>query len=613
MQDPGPSSSYYSAFPDTADGPVRPPSPPSSPRLNGSTLAGPSTDETLYAILNLPRNASEAEIRDRYRSLASTFHPDRQRDDAARRAAHGRFQEIQRAYEVLTDPTKRMIYDMFGEEGLRTSWEVGHRVKTPAELRKHFEKQSNAKRQLEIDALVKSRGDMTVVFDARAVFLPKSVFPHPERLKHDAISRIQRTRPGRIAMKHSFEVPLSERTQFICAGQMIARNGQGGANVVGTIKHQFSPRLWIEVGTGLLPPRALNMKGTYTVDENTYVTVNAVAQTLAAPPRMSISLGRRIYAQTTGFITYKSGFFNLGSWGLSLPPQLALSDRSGLSVGATTANRDGTGWTVETQAGLNDSHISADWSTRILGVRVKLGVAGGSSDGINAFVDAESKVSNTTRVGYMVQAEFAGGITARIRFARLGQRIAIPIVLAPNVNPYVLFGFTFVPAAGYAVLHHFYLSPRRRRRIKERVQELREENAEMIAQKKMEAHEAVQVMERPTALKLAAEQEKRGLIIISAHYGLASAFTERGRRETGGAEDIIDVTVPVQALVNDSRLIIPGGRGKHALLGFWDPCIGERKKLRIRYSFRDTLHEVTVDDTAAVRAPLKEHLLDSGR
>ena len=35
---------------------------------------------------------------------------------------------------VLTDPNKRIIYDMFGEEGLSTSWEVGPRLKTPQEV-----------------------------------------------------------------------------------------------------------------------------------------------------------------------------------------------------------------------------------------------------------------------------------------------------------------------------------------------------------------------------------------------------------------------------------------------------------------------------------------------
>ena len=54
---------------------------------------------------------------------------------------------------------------------------------------------------------------------------------------------------------------------------------------------------------------------------------------------------------------------------------------------------------------------------------------------------------------------------------------------------------------------------------------------------------------------------KPGLIILSAHYGLAAGFTPRGHRDDP-SESIIDVTLPVQALVQDSRLYIPAGRGK---------------------------------------------------
>jgi hypothetical protein len=54
-----------------------------------------------------------------------------------------------------------------------------------------------------------------------------------------------------------------------------------------------------------------------------------------------------------------------------------------------------------------------------------------------------------------------------------------------------------------------------------------------------------------------------GLIIISAHYGLATAFTETGLREIKGQEGkILDVTVQTQALVNAGKLQISGGRSK---------------------------------------------------
>lgn len=271
MEDLGPTSSFLRSFPQNADGPIRPESPPTSPLLSprNETDLDTFAHESLYAILNLPSTASDAEIRDRYRSLAPIYHPDRQRDESSRRAAHGRFQEIQRAYEVLTDPAKRTIYDLFGEEGLRTSWEVGPRIKTQEEMKQHFQRQAYEKRQLDAEALVKPKGDISIVLDGRAVFLPKTFFKNPEKMSHTPLARLGRIRTGQILMKHSFETAVNAKTQLVWTGQMVSRSGAGGGNVVGTVRHQFSPKFWVEGGSSVLAPRIMTGKATYTFDENT--------------------------------------------------------------------------------------------------------------------------------------------------------------------------------------------------------------------------------------------------------------------------------------------------------------------------------------------------------
>jgi DnaJ homolog subfamily C member 11 len=85
-------------------------------------------------ILNLTTTASDAEIRERYRSLAVIYHPDRNQDPAHKEAAERHFREIQRAYEILMNPQKRAVYDLLGEEGLKTNWEVGRRLRTPEQV-----------------------------------------------------------------------------------------------------------------------------------------------------------------------------------------------------------------------------------------------------------------------------------------------------------------------------------------------------------------------------------------------------------------------------------------------------------------------------------------------
>ena len=66
-----------------------------------------------YKILGVERNASEEEIRKAYRKLAMQYHPDRNPND---QQAEERFKEINEAYQVLNDPTKRAHYDRLGSD-----------------------------------------------------------------------------------------------------------------------------------------------------------------------------------------------------------------------------------------------------------------------------------------------------------------------------------------------------------------------------------------------------------------------------------------------------------------------------------------------------------------
>ncbi|HET6821623.1 MAG TPA: J domain-containing protein [Anaerolineales bacterium] len=66
-----------------------------------------------YKILGVERNASEDDIRKAYRKLAMQYHPDRNPND---QQAEERFKEINEAYQVLNDPTKRAHYDRLGSD-----------------------------------------------------------------------------------------------------------------------------------------------------------------------------------------------------------------------------------------------------------------------------------------------------------------------------------------------------------------------------------------------------------------------------------------------------------------------------------------------------------------
>src|ERR1700741_1435438 len=83
----------------------------------------PTQFRDYYAILGVPRNASEEDVKKAFRKLARQYHPDVAKD---KKAAEQKFKEINEAYEVLGDPQKRKKYDQLG-----SGWKEGAGFEPP--------------------------------------------------------------------------------------------------------------------------------------------------------------------------------------------------------------------------------------------------------------------------------------------------------------------------------------------------------------------------------------------------------------------------------------------------------------------------------------------------
>jgi DnaJ-class molecular chaperone with C-terminal Zn finger domain len=72
-----------------------------------------TTKRDYYEVLNVEKNATKEEIKNKYRKLALQYHPDRNKSEGAEE----KFKEISEAYAVLSDDEKRKKYDRYGHLG----------------------------------------------------------------------------------------------------------------------------------------------------------------------------------------------------------------------------------------------------------------------------------------------------------------------------------------------------------------------------------------------------------------------------------------------------------------------------------------------------------------
>lgn len=223
---------------------------------------------------------------------------------------------------------------------------------------------------------------------------------------------------------------------------------------------------------------------------------------------------------------------------------------------------------------------------------------------------ADRKISQHSNLGASMTISSLSGVVLKIRLNRANQSFVFPISLSESFSPMAVFYGTVTPLLLYYSITTLIIKPFLAKEKKKVAKENQEKYAEKLASMKRDAEQCVELMREPYETCLECERSRHGLVIVNAWYGNFLSFNESDFNNPYRVNKVIDVTIPLQCQVKDSKLFLAEGP-KVQLNGFYDPCIGEDKSLRVRYLFRDAVHEVTIDEKEPLRIPKQSHRLPS--
>lgn len=526
----------------------------------------------LYALLHLSPEASDEEIRKAYRQWAQVYHPDKYQAPHMKEIATENFQRICEAYEILSDENKRLIYDIYGMEGLTSGLELGPKLNKVEELKEELERLRQRKEQEK--ALAHFRPSGTILASLSL----------PQFLEGDGIMR-------GMAMSSEVQSQLSKNSILAFGGNLEVNDDSGGGAASVVLRHQLSSVSSIEfiASAGL---RALvGIQTTRHLSSHSTATM-AVAMSLRdGSINLSNNWTRQISETTNGNIQLLLGIESSISVGWQKKDE-RMSAAGELKIGTSSFGAS--------------AHYTHRFSKKSHGrIQGRLG-----STALELEVGGGRKISefSTIRMLYSVGIQ---GIFWKFELHRAGQKLVVPILLSRHFSSFFATGAFIIPASVYFLLKKFILKPYYLKREKQKALENMEKTSAQVREAKAAAQKAQQLLQNVANRKRNKQLEIGGLIITKAVYGARKALTKLG--ETGESSDelasqVLDVTLPLNFLVNDSgRLKLHDGVKKSGIMGFCDSCPGEPKQLYVEYTYGSNRYEVLVDDYEELFIPQEAH------
>ncbi|KAJ8257817.1 hypothetical protein GJAV_G00190050 [Gymnothorax javanicus] len=546
-------------------------------------------NDDYYSLLNVRREATQEELKSSYRRLCMLYHPDKHRDPELKRQAEQLFNLVHQAYEVLSDPQSRAIYDIYGKRGLEVEgWEVVERKRTPAEIREEFERLQREREERRLQQRTNPKGTISVGVDATDLF-----DRYEEEYEDMPSGGLPQLEINRMHISQSIEAPLTTSDTAILSGSLSTHNGNGGGSITFAMRRVTSAKGWgeVEVGAGDSHGPIFGLKIFRNLTQRCFLTAQTSLQfsSRGVRPGLTTVLARHLDKNTMGYLQWRWGFQS------SMNTSVVRDTKTSHFTFAVQLGIPHTFMMMSYQYKFQD-----DDQTKVKG-SVKTGFFGTVVE-----YGAETKISRHSILGATVSVGVPQGVSLKIKLNRASQTYFFPIHLTDQVLPSAIFYATVGPLICYLAIQRLVIKPYLQATKEQELEKQRESASSETARKKQEAESAVLLMQESVRRIIEAEESRLGLIILNAWYG--KFVTDNSQKHERAR--VIDVTVPLQCLVKDSKLILTEA-SKSGLPGFYDPCVGEEKSLKVLYQFRGVMHQVLSRDNEALRIPKQSHRIDA--
>lgn len=417
------------------------------------------SDDDYYIILDVDFNASQDEIKNSYKNLARKFHPDKHNhDERSRKEAEVIFQKIKTAYDILSDPHKRSIYDTLGPEGLKLEgWKMVRKQMTAQEIREEYLRLQKQQMDNSVAIVAKPHSSFTMELDASELFARKSTSDPDNDDDNDdddddeLFSFLHKVDIRALSTTLGVLTNPSPGHKVTLNAKLGTQNGVGDGIFSTIYDFKYSPKTSFNalysVGRGPL----FGTGFIHEINKKTAISANGllIFSTYGISPGLKLTLTHKIREYLRAKVTIREGLNPSVSTSL-----IYVNQKLGFEVTNTYK--------------LSDIHhrLSIDFGYSFNNDDSKLSVSlvGSTKEGLAVEYGCQTRVFTINTIGASISLSVHTGITLKLLFLRANQQFNVPIYLSDEVHSAPVFYGTVVPLIAYYITDRYYFKSYREKR-----------------------------------------------------------------------------------------------------------------------------------------------------